>query len=60
MGYTVAPDAPVILQGVRVYAGAENVFDAELPFVASSTDGWDRFLADYRGRYVYLGVSKKF
>lgn len=59
-GYTVAEDAPVILQGVRVYAGAENVFDTELPFVASSTDGWDRFLADYRGRYVYLGVSKKF
>ena len=59
-GYTFADDTPVILQGLRVYAGAENVFDADLPFVAASTDGWDRFLADYRGRYLYLGVSKKF
>ena len=59
-GYTFADDSPGALSGLRVYAGAENVFDTDLPFVASSTDGWDRFLADYRGRYLYLGVSKKF
>ncbi|MET0339301.1 MAG: TonB-dependent receptor, partial [Caulobacter sp.] len=47
------------LKNVRVHAGAENVWDEALPFVASSTDGWDRFLADFRGRYLYLGFSKR-
>lgn len=59
-GYTFAEDAPGLLNGLRVYGGAENVLDAKLPFVASSTDGWDRFLADYRGRYLYFGMSKTF
>lgn len=60
VGYDFAEDAEGVLSGVRVYLGAENLFDTKLPFVASSSDGWDRFLADYRGRYVYLGVTKTF
>ena len=59
-GDTFDDDAPGLLTGLRVSGGSESAFDTELPFVAASTDGWDRLLADYRGRYLYLGVSKKF
>ena len=47
------------LSGLRIYGGLENAFDTALPFVASSSDGWDRALADYRGRYWYFGLKKK-
>lgn len=46
--------------GLRFYAGVENLFDADLPFVISSRDGWARALHDYRGRYFYLGAKKSF
>ncbi len=49
-----------VLGGTRVYLGIENLFDASLPFVASSSDGWDRYIADLRGRFVYAGLKKKF
>ncbi|WP_129778404.1 TonB-dependent receptor plug domain-containing protein [Peristeroidobacter soli] len=49
-----------LLNGTRVYLGIENVFDEDLPFVAESSDGWDRYIADYRGRYVYAGFKKQF
>lgn len=49
-----------LLNGARVYLGVENVLDEDLPFVAESSDGWDRFIADYRGRYVYAGFKKQF
>lgn len=49
-----------LLSGTRAYLGVENLFDASLPFVASSADGWDRYIADLRGRFVYAGVRKKF
>jgi len=49
-----------LLSGTSVYFGIENLFDADLPFVASSSDGWDRFIADYRGRYAYVGVKVRF
>lgn len=49
-----------LLNGTRVYLGIDNVFDEALPFVAESSDGWDRYIADYRGRYVYAGFKKKF
>jgi iron complex outermembrane receptor protein len=52
--------ASSVLNGTRVYLGIENVFDEDLPFVASSSDGWDRYIADYRGRYVYAGFKKQF
>jgi iron complex outermembrane recepter protein len=52
--------ASSVLNGARVYLGVENVFDEDLPFVASSSDGWDRYIADYRGRYVYAGFKKQF
>ena len=60
VGHTFAETRIPMLDDTRIYAGVENLWDTELPFVAASTDGWDRFLADYRGRYVYMGVSKKF
>ncbi|MBL8267112.1 TonB-dependent receptor domain-containing protein, partial [Steroidobacter sp.] len=49
-----------LLRGMRIYAGLENALDADLPFVMGSTDGWDRSLADLRGRYYYFGMSKAF
>ncbi len=60
LGYTFEDRPGEMISGLRLYGGAENVFDTTLPFVAASTDGWDRFLADYRGRYLYFGVSKTF
>jgi len=48
------------LDGLQLYAGLENVFNADLPFVAASSDGWDRYIGDYRGRFFYLGARKKF
>jgi len=36
------------------------VFDADLPFVAESPEGWDRYIGDIRGRYVYGGIRKAF
>lgn len=48
------------LNGTRIYAGVDNAFDADLPFVAASFDGWDRSLADYRGRYYYVGAKVAF
>lgn len=60
VGYTFPEESSPMLNGLRVYGGVENLWDTELPFVAASTDGWDRFLADYRGRYAYIGASKKF
>ena len=60
VGYDFPQEASSMLEGLRIYGGVENLWDTELPFVAASTDGWDRFLADYRGRYVYVGASKTF
>lgn len=48
------------LSGLRAYVGIENVFNPDLPFVAESTDGWDRYIGDLRGRYVYAGLKKTF
>lgn len=48
------------LKGTRVYLGIDNVFDEDLPFVAASPDGWDRYLSDYVGRYAYAGIRKRF
>lgn len=49
-----------VLSGLRAYIGAENLFNSDLPFVAESTDGWDRYIGDLRGRYVYAGLKKTF
>lgn len=49
-----------LFKGTSVYVGIENLFNADLPFVASSSDGWDRYIADYRGRYAYVGLKVKF
>lgn len=63
LAYTVPRSSKLwngLLRGTRFYAGVENLWNEALPFVASSTEGWDRSLADYRGRYVYVGLSKEF
>lgn len=62
-GYTFGRDdasSQSLFKGTTLYFGIENLFDADLPFVASSSDGWDRYIADYRGRYAYLGLKVKF
>jgi iron complex outermembrane recepter protein len=48
------------VSGLSLNFGIENVFDNGLKFIAESGDGWDRSIQDYRGRYVYAGVRKKF
>lgn len=47
------------LRDLRVQAGAENIWDAEVPFIARNANGWDRSLSDLRGRYWYVGFTKK-
>ena len=57
---TAAAERFGFLSGLRAYVGAENLFNADLPFVAESTDGWDRYIGDLRGRYLYAGLKKTF
>lgn len=47
------------LQDLRVQAGVENFWDTEVPFIARNVNGWDRSLSDLRGRYWYVGFTKK-
>ncbi|MEM1112295.1 MAG: TonB-dependent receptor plug domain-containing protein [Pseudomonadota bacterium] len=48
------------LSGLRVFAGVENMFDQDPPWLAESANGWDRFFGDLRGRYVYGGARITF
>lgn len=48
------------LKGTKVTLGVENIWDEALPFIDSLSEGWDRTNADYRGRYVYIELRKKF
>ncbi|MEX2495397.1 MAG: TonB-dependent receptor [Woeseia sp.] len=44
------------LNQFELYAGLKNMFDQEPNFIAASSDGYDRLIADIRGRTVYAGV----
>ncbi len=46
------------LRNLRLHIGVENLWDTELPFMNRFADGYDRSIADYRGRYVYFGLQK--
>lgn len=48
------------LNQLSLYGGVENLWDEDIPFIASSPTGFDRSLVDYRGRYVYAGLRKRF
>lgn len=54
VGYSF--DESDFMPSTRVFVGVENLFNADLPFVRSSRDGWARALHDYRGRYFYVGA----
>jgi iron complex outermembrane receptor protein len=46
---------------VEAMIGVNNVFDEQPPYVASSFEnGYDRRLADIRGRTIWVSLSKKF
>ncbi|HVT72090.1 MAG TPA: TonB-dependent receptor [Lacunisphaera sp.] len=47
------------LRNTKVVLGVDNFWDEALPFVDSISEGWDRTLADFRGRYIYLELRKK-
>lgn len=47
------------LRNSSLTLGVENVWDEALPFVDTTVEGWDRSLADYRGRYIYVQFRKK-
>jgi len=49
-----------VLRNTKVTVGVENFWDTALPFVDSLSEGWDRSLADYRGRYMYVELRKRF
>jgi iron complex outermembrane receptor protein len=48
------------LRGLSLRAGVINLFDKKPPFSAVSGLGFDTSLADNRGRFGYLALSKKF
>lgn len=48
------------LRKLRVHVGVENLWDTSLPFMNRFPDGYDRSIADYRGRYVYVGLQRAF
>jgi iron complex outermembrane receptor protein len=48
------------LRNTRVHLGVENFWDTDIPFMLSFSDGFDRSIVDYRGRYVYFGIEKGF
>jgi hypothetical protein len=47
-------------EGLSLTTGVDNFTDTDIPFVAASFDGYDRSLADYRGRFYYLQLTKDF
>lgn len=48
------------LRNTRLSLGVDNIWDEAVPFVASTTTGWDQNISDPRGRYIYMSVRKKF
>jgi len=49
------------LKGTTITLGMQNVFDSDPPFVAGSFGyGYDPSLADVKGRFWYLQLTKKF
>ena len=49
-----------LLRETEIYGGVENLWDERLPFFASTYQGWDNSLHDFRGRYYYFGLRKRF
>jgi iron complex outermembrane recepter protein len=47
-------------EGLSLTTGVDNFTDTDIPFVAASFDGYDRSLADYRGRFYYVQMTKDF
>ncbi|MEO0399650.1 MAG: TonB-dependent receptor [Pseudomonadota bacterium] len=52
--------APSLFEGLQIYAGIDNIFNKAPNFIAASSDGYDRLVADIRGRYIFGGVRKQF
>ena len=49
------------LNGTTITVGVQNVFDSDPPFVAFGFGyGYDGSLADVKGRFWYLQLTKKF
>jgi iron complex outermembrane receptor protein len=49
------------LKGTTITLGMQNVFDSDPPFVAGAFGyGYDPSLADVKGRFWYLQLTKRF
>lgn len=60
--YNFAKESTILhgaLRNTRLSLGVDNIWNEAVPFVASTTTGWDQNISDPRGRYVYMSVRKK-
>jgi iron complex outermembrane recepter protein len=48
------------LNGMTITLGMQNVFDSDPPFAALAFEGYDPSLADVKGRFWYLQLTKRF
>jgi iron complex outermembrane receptor protein len=49
------------LNGTTITLGMQNVFDSDPPFVGGGFgNGYDPSLADVKGRFLYVQLTKKF
>jgi iron complex outermembrane receptor protein len=49
------------LKGTTITVGMQNVFDSDPPFAAVAfANGYDASLADVKGRFWYLQLTKRF
>jgi iron complex outermembrane receptor protein len=60
LSYTSRNTGSPLLDGVAVRVGADNLFDADAPFVDGSRLGLDVRNHVYEGRTVYVRLSKRF
>jgi iron complex outermembrane recepter protein len=48
------------LKGTTITLGMQNVFDSDPPFVTSNFGSYDASIADVKGRFWYLQLTKRF
>jgi len=48
------------LRGLRITAGARNLFDADFPFIDNAVGPYDPTRVDVRGRVLFVDVTKRF
>lgn len=56
--YTFDEDSS--LEGMQIYAGLDDIFNADVIFLNADREGWDQSLSNFAGRSFYLGIRHEF